>query len=253
MNLNLKNKVVIITGAASGIGAASALTFAREGASVVLADLQIARGEELVSRIQAEDGKAIFVKCDVSLESDVKNMVAKTIETFGHLNCAFNNAGIEGESADTTMCTNDNWEKTINVNLRGVWLCMKYQIPEMLKNGGGSIVNCSSIAGMVGFVGIPAYCASKHGVIGLTQAAALEFADKKIRVNAICPGVIQTPMVERFTHGEAQALKELSAGEPVGRMGKPEEIAQVALWLCSDASSFVTGHPLVADGGWLAR
>lgn len=253
MNLNLKNKVVIITGAASGIGAASALAFAREGASVVVADLQIARGEELVSRIQAEDGKAIFVKCDVSLESDVKNMVAKTIETFGHLSCAFNNAGIEGESADTTMCTNDNWEKTINVNLRGVWLCMKYQIPEMLKNGGGSIVNCSSIAGMVGFVGIPAYCASKHGVIGLTQAAALEFAGQKIRVNAICPGVIQTPMVERFTHGEAQAIKELSAGEPVGRMGKPEEIAQVALWLCSDASSFVTGHPLVADGGWVAR
>lgn len=253
MNLNLKNKVVIITGAASGIGAASALAFAREGAWVVVADLQIARGEELVSRIQAEEGKAIFVKCDVSLESDVKNMVAKTIETFGHLSCAFNNAGIEGESADTTMCTNDNWEKTINVNLRGVWLCMKYQIPEMLKNGGGSIVNCSSIAGMVGFVGIPAYCASKHGVIGLTQAAALEFAGQKIRVNAICPGVIQTPMVERFTHGEAQAIKELSAGEPVGRMGKPEEIAQVALWLCSDASSFVTGHPLVADGGWLAR
>jgi len=253
MNLNLKNKVVIITGAASGIGAASALAFAREGASVVVADLQVARGEELVSRIQAEDGKAIFVKCDVSLESDVKNMVTKTIETFGHLSCAFNNAGIEGESADTTMCTNDNWEKTINVNLRGVWLCMKYQIPEMLKNGGGSIVNCSSIAGIVGFVGIPAYCASKHGVIGLTQAAALEFAGQKIRVNAICPGVIETPMVERFTHGEAQAIKELSAGEPVGRMGKPEEIAQVALWLCSDASSFVTGHPLVADGGWVAR
>lgn len=253
MNLNLKNKVVIITGAASGIGAASALAFAREGASVVVADLQVARGEELVSRIQAEDGKAIFVKCDVSLESDIKNMVTKTIETFGHLSCAFNNAGIEGESADTTMCTNDNWEKTINVNLRGVWLCMKYQIPEMLKNGGGSIVNCSSIAGIVGFVGIPAYCASKHGVIGLTQAAALEFAGQKIRVNAICPGVIETPMVERFTHGEAQAIKELSAGEPVGRMGKPEEIAQVALWLCSDASSFVTGHPLVADGGWVAR
>lgn len=253
MNLNLKNKVVIITGAASGIGAASALAFAREGASVVVADLQIARGEELVSRIQAEDGKAIFVKCDVSLESDIKNMVAKTIETFGHLSCAFNNAGIEGESADTTMCTNENWEKTININLRGVWLCMKYQIPEMLKNGGGSIVNCSSIAGIVGFVGIPAYSASKHGVIGLTQTAALEYASKNIRVNAICPGVIQTPMVERFTHGEAQANKALLEGEPLGRMGQPEEIAQVALWLCSDASSFVTGHPLVADGGWVAR
>lgn len=253
MNLNLKNKVVIITGAASGIGAASALAFAREGASVVVADLQIARGEELVSRIQAEDGKAIFVKCDVSLESDIKNMVAKTIETFGHLSCAFNNAGIEGESADTTMCTNENWEKTININLRGVWLCMKYQIPEMLKNGGGSIVNCSSIAGIVGFVGTPAYSASKHGVIGLTQTAALEYASKNIRVNAICPGVIQTPMVERFTHGEAQANKALIEGEPLGRMGQPEEIAQVALWLCSDASSFVTGHPLVADGGWVAR
>jgi NAD(P)-dependent dehydrogenase (short-subunit alcohol dehydrogenase family) len=231
MNLNLKNKVVIITGGASGI----------------------ARAEELVSRIQSEDGKAVFIKCDVSLESDVKNMVAKTIEKFGHLNCAFNNAGIEGDSANTMMCSNENWDKTMNINLKGVWLCMKYQIPEMLKNGGGSIVNCSSVAGIVGFSGSPAYTASKHGVIGLTQAAALEFAGKKIRVNAICPGIIQTPMIERFTHGEAEATKTLMEGEPVGRMGLPEEIAQAALWLCSEASSFVTGHPLVVDGGWVAR
>ncbi|MDD4974712.1 MAG: SDR family oxidoreductase [Bacteriovorax sp.] len=253
MNLNLKNKVVIITGASSGIGAASALAFAREGASVVVADVQIARGEELVSRIQAEDGKAVFIKCDVSLESDVKNMVAKTVEKFGHLNCAFNNAGVEGDSANTMMCSNENWDKIMNINLKGVWLCMKYQIPEMLKNGGGSIVNCSSVAGIVGFSGSPAYTASKHGVIGLTQAAALEFAVKKIRVNAICPGIIQTPMIERFTHGEAEVTKMLMEGEPAGRMGLPEEIAQAALWLCSDASSFVTGHPLVVDGGWVAR
>ncbi|MFA6239114.1 MAG: SDR family oxidoreductase [Bacteriovorax sp.] len=253
MNYHLKDKVVIVTGAASGIGAASAKAFAREGASVVVADVQIARGEELVARIQSEDGKAIFVKCDVSNESDVKNMVRKTVEKFGRLDCAFNNAGVEGESTDTMMSTTENWDKIMNINLKGVWLCMKYEIEEMLKTGGGSIVNCSSIAGIVGFAGLSAYTASKHGVIGLTQATALEFADKNIRVNAICPGVIQTPMVERVTHGDATATRELVSAEPMGRMGKPEEIAEAALWLCSDASSFITGHPLVADGGWVAR
>lgn len=253
MNLSLKNKVAIITGAASGIGAASAMAFAREGASVVVADVQIARGEELVSRIQAEDGKAIFIKCDVSSESDIRNMVTKCVEKFGRLDCAFNNAGIEGESAETIMTTNENWEKVMNINLKGIWLCMKYQIPEMLKVGGGSIVNCSSIAGVVGFEGLPAYVASKHGVIGLTQTAALEYAGKNIRVNAICPGVIDTPMVERLTHGNKEEAKTLTMGEPMGRMGTSEEIAQAALWLCSDASSFVTGHSLIADGGWVAR
>jgi len=244
VDLNLKNKVVTITGASSGIGAASALLFARSGASVVLADMQGDKGEELVKRIHSEDGKAIFVTCDVSKESDIKNMVQTAIKTFGKLNCAFNNAGIEGETADTSQCTNENWDKTIDVNLRGVWLCMKYQISEMLNNGGGSIVNCSSIAGLVGFAGIPAYTASKHGVIGLTQSTALEFANKKIRVNAICPGVIKTPMIDRFMKGDAQALKSLVESAPMGRIGLPEEIAQAALWLCSDASSFVTGHPL---------
>ena len=237
MNLNLKNKVVIVTGASSGIGAASAMAFAKEGAFVVLADVKVSRGEELVGRIQSEDGKAIFIKCDVSVENDIKNMVAKTIEKFGRLDCAFNNAGVEGDQA----------------NLKGVWLCMKYQIQEMLKNGGGAIVNCSSIAGVVGFSGLPAYVASKHGVIGLTKTAALEFAQKNIRVNAICPGVIETPMVERLTHGNRQEASELISGEPLGRIGHPSEIAQAALWLCSDSSSFVTGHPLVVDGGWVAR
>ncbi len=253
MGSSLKDKVAIITGAASGIGAASALAFAREGASVVVADVQIPRGEELVARIQGLDGKAIFIKCDVSNESDVRNMVAKCVEKFGRLDCAFNNAGIEGETAETLVSTNENWDKVMNINLKGVWQCMKYEIPEMLKHGKGSIVNCSSIAGVVGFVGMGAYTASKHGIIGLTQVAALEYASKNTRINAICPGVIDTPMVERVTQNDPKATSELLKGEPIGRMGRPEEIAQAALWLCSDASSFVTGHPLIADGGWVAQ
>lgn len=253
MDLHLRNKVVIITGAASGIGAASALTFAREGAKVVVADLQKDLGEKIVSQIQADKGEAIFVKCDVSIESDVKNLVAKTIEKFGRIDCAFNNAGIEGEAGDTFSCTNENWQKTMDINLKGIWLCMKYEIPEMLKVGGGAIVNCSSIAGVIGFEGLPAYVASKHGVLGLTQTAALEFATKNIRVNAICPGAIDTPMMTRITHGDEAEKKMFAADEPVGRLGRPEEIANAAVWLCSDAASFITGHPLVADGGWVAR
>ena len=253
MYLNLENKVVIVTGAASGIGATAALAFAKEGASVVVADVNIERGEELVSRIHGQNGNAIFIPCDVSLESDIKNMVFKTVQRFGRLDCAFNNAGIEGESNGVVECTNENWERVINTNLRSVWWCMKYEIPEMLKVGGGSIVNTSSVAGVVGFTGIPAYVATKHGIIGLTQTAALEYAKYHIRVNAICPGVIDTPMVGRFTKGDEKAASALVESEPIGRMGRPEEIANVALWLCSNASSFVTGHPLVADGGWVAR
>ena len=253
MNLKLKNKVIIITGGASGIGAAASLAFAREGASVVIADVQKSLGEEVVNKIHSFDGKAIFIKCDVSLENDVKNMVFVTIETFGRLDCAFNNAGIEGESSDTVQCSLANWDSVINTNLKGIWLCMKYQIPEILKAGGGSIVNCSSVAGLVGFEGTPAYTASKHGVIGLTKTAALEYAKNNLRVNAICPGVIETPMIERFTHGNIEKVIALKASEPMGRMGSAEEIARAALWLCSDDSSFVTGHPLVVDGGWVAR
>jgi len=177
----------------------------------------------------------------------------ETVKEFGRLDYAFNNAGIEGEQGVTPDCTEENWNKVININLKGVWLCMKYQIPQMLKQGSGSIINCSSIAGLVGFPGIPAYVASKHAVIGLTKTAALEYAKSNIRVNAICPGVIQTPMIERFAHGEAQIKKQLADGEPVGRMGQPEEIASAALWLGSSESSFVTGHSLVVDGGWVAQ
>ncbi len=250
---NFNDKVALITGASSGIGRATALAFAREGAFVAVADWQSDGGMQTVSLIEKMGKKAVFIRCDVSKGSDVKNMLNKIIDTYGKLNFAFNNAGIEGEQGLTADTSEENWNRVLDINLKGTWLCMKYEIPLMLKQGGGSIVNCSSIAGVIGFPGIPAYTASKHAVLGLTKTAALEYAKSNLRINAVCPGVIQTPMIDRFTHGEAQALKQLSDGEPVGRVGKPEEIAQAVLFLCSDAASFVTGHPMVVDGGWIAQ
>ncbi|MGE3608281.1 MAG: SDR family oxidoreductase [Bacteriovoracaceae bacterium] len=248
--MNFKQKVVIITGAGSGIGKATAIAFAKEGAKVVVSDINETQGKEVLEEIKRNQGEAIFIKCDVSSDQDVKNLIDKTIETFGRLDFAYNNAGIEGAPCSTTECSIENWDKTINTNLKGVWLCMKYEIPAMLKNGGGSIVNCSSIAGLIGFEAIPAYVASKHGVIGLTQTAALEFAKKNIRVNAVCPGVIHTPMLDRFTQGDEAAM---AAQAPVGRVGKPEEIADSVLWLCSDKASYVTGQAIAVDGGWTSR
>jgi NAD(P)-dependent dehydrogenase (short-subunit alcohol dehydrogenase family) len=247
---SFENKVVIVTGASSGIGLATAKAFAREGAKVVISDINEQAGEETVKDIINENGEATFIKCDVSSEVDVKNLVDSTIKKYGRLDCAYNNAGIEGTPNSTTECSVSSWDKTINTNLKGVWLCMKYEIPAMLKNGKGTIVNCSSIAGLVGFETIPAYVASKHGVIGLTETASLEFAKQNIRVNAVCPGVIHTPMLERFTQGDEE---QMAQQDPMGRVGKPEEIADSVLWLCSDKSSYVTGQAIAIDGGWVAH
>lgn len=248
--LLFKDKVVIITGAGSGIGRSTAIAFAHEGAKVIVSDIDELSGQETVRVIEALSGHAKFIKCDVSKESDVKQLVNQTVQFWGRLDCAFNNAGIEGVPSSTIDCPLENWDRTININLKGVWLCMKYEIPEMLKSGGGSIVNCSSIAGLVGFTTIPAYVASKHGVIGLTQTAALEYAPQKIRVNAVCPGVIHTPMLERFTQGNEQ---QMIGQVPMARIGRPEEIAQSVLWLCSEKASYLTGHALTVDGGWTVQ
>ncbi|CAM2885388.1 SDR family oxidoreductase [Flavobacterium frigoris] len=251
METAFKNKVAIITGGSSGIGRATALAFAKKGANVVVVDWH--ESPETMKTLKDLGAEAIFIKCDVSKSVDVKNMVEKTITTFGRLDYAFNNAGIEGDSAPTADCTEGNWDKTVGINLKGIWLCMKHEIPEILKQGRGTIVNCSSVAGLVGFSGLPAYVASKHGVIGLTKTAALEYAEQGIRVNAVCPGVIQTPMMDRLTGKKKEAIEQFTALEPVGRMGQPEEIANAVVWMCSDEASFVTGHAMAVDGGFVAQ
>lgn len=246
-----QGKIAIVTGGSFGIGRAAAIAFAERGAKVVIADW--VEDNETLNAIKSEGGDAIFIKCDVSSEESVRTMVDKTIAQYGRLDYAFNNAGIEGISAPTHECTNENWDKTIGINLKGVWLCMKHEIPHMMKQGKGAIVNNASIAGLVGFVNIPAYVASKHGILGLTKNAALEYAKFGIRVNAVCPGVIKTAMIDRFTGKDKVVEKQFESMEPIGRMGQPEEVAQAVIWLCSDAASFVTAHPMVVDGGWVAQ
>ena len=248
-----EGKVALVTGAGSGIGRATALVFAREGAKVVVSDIVVAGGQETVQQIEAAGGEAIFVKADVSQAADVEALVTQTVETYGRLDCAFNNAGIEGGMKLTIDCTKEEFDRTIAVNLTGVWLCMKYEIQQMLSQGGGAIVNTASAAGLVGFPSLPDYVASKHGVVGLTKTAALEYAKSGIRVNAVCPGVIQTPMVERGAQ-LSPGFDELALSmEPVGRFGQPAEVGEAVVWLCSDAASFVTGHPMVVDGGLVAQ
>ena len=248
-----EGKVALVTGAGSGIGRATALVFAREGAKVVVSDIVVAGGQETVQQIEAAGGEAIFVKADVSQAADVETLVTQTVETYGRLDCAFNNAGIEGGMKLTIDCTKEEFDRTIAVNLTGVWLCMKYEIQQMLSQGGGAILNTASAAGLVGFPSLPDYVASKHGVVGLTKTAALEYAKSGIRVNAVCPGVIQTPMVERGAQ-LSPGFDELALSmEPVGRFGQPAEVGEAVVWLCSDAASFVTGHPMAVDGGLVAQ
>ncbi len=251
MENQFKDKVAIVTGGSFGIGRATAIAFAGKGAKVVIADW--VEDNETLDLVKKAGGEAIFVKCDVSKEADVKQMIETTIDTYGRLDYAFNNAGIEGEQAITADCSDENWEKTIGINLKGLWLCMKHEIPHMLNAGKGAIVNCASIAGLVGFPGLPAYVASKHAIVGLTKTAALEYAKQGIRVNAVCPGVIKTPMVDRFTGQDKAVEKQFEDMEPIGRMGQPDEVAEAVIWLCSDLASFVTGNAMAVDGGWIAQ
>jgi NAD(P)-dependent dehydrogenase (short-subunit alcohol dehydrogenase family) len=251
MDKIFNNKVALVTGGAFGIGRATALAFAKRGAKVVIADH--VNNDETVQYIKTAGGEALFIQCDVSSISEVRNMVDKTLARYGRLDFAFNNAGIEGQQAITHECTEENWDRTIGVNLKGIWLCMKMEIPPMLKEGKGVIVNCASVAGLNGFPGLPAYVATKHGVVGLTKTAALEYAANNIRVNAVCPGVIHTAMIDRLTGMDKVVEKQYIEMEPMGRMGTPEEVAETVVWLCSDAASFVTGIALPVDGGFIAQ
>jgi NAD(P)-dependent dehydrogenase (short-subunit alcohol dehydrogenase family) len=250
----VSGKVALITGGGSGIGRATAIVFAREGAKVAIADYNRNGGEETVRMIKGAGGEAFFMEANVAIAKQVEAMVAKTIETYGRLDCAFNNAGIEGEmGGNIAECSEENWGRLIAINLTGVFLCMKYEIPQMLKFGGGSIVNTASAAGLIGLPGGTAYVATKHGVAGLTKSAALEYAKSGIRINAVCPGFIRTAMTERVMDRGSISEDAMIAAEPIGRIGKPEEIANVVLFLCSDDASFVTGLPLPVDGGYVAQ
>lgn len=254
MNLSFSGKSVFITGAATGIGRETALEFARSGASVMVADFNEEQGRETVRLIESAGGKGAFVRCDVGDEQSVAQAVQETVRLFGGLHAAFNNAGISGTQGATADVNGADWARVIQINLTGVFYCMKYQIPEMLKSGGGSIVNCSSILGTVGFAGASAYTAAKHGVVGLTQTAALEYATQGIRVNSIGPGFILTPMLENAGITQDQNMRAyIESLHPIGRMGKVGEISGLVVFLSSEKASFITGQHIHADGGYIAR
>lgn len=252
MTAELQGRVAIVTGGTSGIGRDAAVLFAKSGAKVVVAGRREAEGKETIDLIRATAGDGLFVKTDVSKAAEVQALVQKTVEKYGRLDVAFNNAGIEGAWIPIAEQSEEDWDRTIDINLKGVWLCLKFEIQQMLKQGGGgAIVNMASVAGLIGSAGAATYCASKHGVMALTKSAALETARSGIRVNVVCPAVIETPMGERIFG--APEMKKYALGlHPIGRFGKPMEVAEAVLWMCSDRASFMTGQSLVLDGGFLA-
>jgi NAD(P)-dependent dehydrogenase (short-subunit alcohol dehydrogenase family) len=249
----LDGKSAIITGASSGIGRATAKIFARESAKLVLADIVEDGGHETLQLVKDMGAEAVFIKTDVTRSQDVDAMVAKAVETYGRLDCAFNNAGIGGRGALTHEYTEDQWNSVIAVNLTGVWLCMKAEIIQMLKQSSGAIVNTSSIMGLTGAIRVPAYTAAKHGVAGLTKAAALEYARQGIRINAVCPAPIYTPMLTSAFAKRPDIEERYARSEPMKRIGQPEEVGEAVAWLCSDRASYMTGHPMPVDGGYMAQ
>lgn len=245
-------RVALVTGGGSGMGRAAALAYARKGARVAVADVEAGGGDETVQTIVAAGGEAFFVQTDVSQGAEVETLIARTLECYGRLDCAFNNAGINEEHGPVADCPEELWDRILAVNLKGSYLCLKHEIPAMLRGGGGAIVNNASIVGLSGSRNHPAYVASKHGVVGLTRATARDYAGRGIRVNAVCPGAIHTPMYVRMEGDDPARDAEIAASLPIGRLGQPDDVAAAVLWLCSDAASFVTGHALVVDGGELA-
>jgi len=254
MNEAVDGKVALVTGGGSGIGKASALALARAGAKVAVSDINVDSGQATAEAIESAGGHAIFVKADVSRRKDVEALISKTIEVYGQLDCAFNNAGIEGQvGVPISDSSEDEWDQVVDINLKGVWLCMKYELAQMEKQGHGAIVNTASIAGLVGGSFGAAYYASKHGVVGLTKAGAIEYGKSNIRVNAVCPGVIRTEMAERLLKDNQSVEEAITALHPLGRLGTSAEVADTVVWLCSDASSFVSGQAIAVDGGYVAQ
>ena len=253
MNLSFENKVALVTGAGSGMGLTTAQMFAAEGAAVALVDVNEAPIRKAAEQLVAAGHKAIAIRCDVTDEAQVKGMLAQTVSAFGRLDAAFNNAGVQSLAVETADATSEEFDRVNAINLRSVWLCMKYELLQMRQQGDGAIVNNSSIGGLIGIPGRTIYHATKHGVIGLTKSAALEYASRGIRINAVCPGAIETPMVAEMVSKEPETMKDITKEQPIGRLGRPEEIGSAVLWLCSDGASFVIGHALAVDGGYTAK
>src|SRR5437660_4002636 len=254
MNLSFENKVALVTGAASGLGLATARAFAESGASVVLADWNEKDAQSAAQELANRGHKTLAVRCDVADDAQVEAMVAQTVGVFGRLDVAFNNAGVQNVLAETADTTQKDYDRVMGINLRGVWSCMKFELQQMRKQGSGAIVNCASLGGLVGGAERGIYHASKHGVLGFTKSAALEYAARGIRVNAVCPGLIWTPMVDQMVaEGQGEAMKAMEKSVPMQRVGRPDEIASAVLWLCSEAASYVTGQSISVDGGYIMR